>query len=358
MRKFLLPLLLVLVGVGGFFHAAEAAVMSSQMIVGSSTPFYGGTHTHQSDGFAIASSTQSSSCVSFSGDVRSFVIQVVNDTNSPVETQYGLEIQKAIGGTYPDVFATSTLSTIPHYVTFQLPISTTVGVNCATGVGDLFVVFNTTKSFALLGTNFTDTHIWFGSFYSSNVFSDSRPQSTFLPYYIMSDTTLSPDFLTSITEETATSSSLFSGSDATSTLAALAQQCSQQSNAFAEAICVGFSFLFVPAPVTIGQYSNLSPTLQSKFPFSYVVSAVSTWNSLVGSSTANAPKYQYQLGDLGLGSTTPMGNLLPNIDVLSSTTVQSMFPPGMFAALKALASFAIILTLIADIFFTSRNLMH
>lgn len=161
-----------------------------------------------------------------------------------------------------------------------------------------------------------------------------------------------------LTQATATSSSFFSGQSATSTYEALAGQCAEEGNIFSRGLCVAGVFLFIPSAQTLGQYSQLKDTLGVKFPFSYVVSATDTWKELTASSTANAPTWTYDFGDLGFGSTTPMGNILPNITVFSSSTVTQYFPTGTFDLLRGLASIALILGLIADIFFTSRNLMH
>jgi len=156
----------------------------------------------------------------------------------------------------------------------------------------------------------------------------------------------------------ATSTSYFSGQTASTTLQDLASRCSDSSNIFSEGLCMAGVFLFVPDSDTLGQFSELDDTLSAKFPFSYVGSVVTTWQGLTASSTLNSPTYSYNLANLQLGSTTPMGNILPNITAFSSTTVQTYFPAGSFDLLKTLAGFAILLTLIADIFFTSRNLIH
>jgi len=161
-----------------------------------------------------------------------------------------------------------------------------------------------------------------------------------------------------LTTATATSSSFFSGSLSTTTLANMAGQCSESSNIFSEGLCMAGVFLFIPAPDTLGQFSQLKDTVSTKFPFSYLVSATETWNALTASTTSNAPVYTYALHDLGLGSTTPLGNILPNMTVFGSSTVMTYFPTALFDTLKALAGMALVLGLVADIFFTSRNLLH
>jgi len=87
-----------------------------------------------------------------------------------------------------------------------------------------------------------------------------------------------------------------------------------------------------------------------------IYSIKNTLDVLIASSTQNAPEYDYNLSNLGIGSTTPLGNILPNVTVLSSSTVTGYFPAGTFDLLKGLAGLAIILTLFADIFFTVKGL--
>jgi len=159
---------------------------------------------------------------------------------------------------------------------------------------------------------------------------------------------------------TATSSSLFSGMSATSTLAALNGQCSQSGNIFAEALCVSFSFLFIPDPSTLSSFSTLPQLAEQHFPFSWLAQVQSTWAALSASSTLNEPSYAYNFHDLGIGSTTPLGNILPNVSAFSSSTISSgagliQVPSWFFPDLRGLASLALILTLVADIFFATKH---
>jgi len=122
-------------------------------------------------------------------------------------------------------------------------------------------------------------------------------------------------------------------------------------------ICRATTYLIIPSSDSLNQFATLASSTKNRFPFSYFNSVFTVWNSLTASSTLNSPTFAYDLADLGLGSTTPMGNILPNLTVLSSTTVQSYFPSGTFSLLKALAGIAIILVLIGDIFFSTKRMM-
>jgi len=177
------------------------------------------------------------------------------------------------------------------------------------------------------------------------------------PYYVL-DGVFSSFAPVSLGIGGATSSALFSGLTASSTLTSLASQCSQQGNLFAEGLCTAFAFLFVPAPNTLDAYPALRDTLATKFPFSYVTSVTDTWDALVASSTANMNGVSIGLHDAGIGSTTPMGNILPNLSVLSVASLETYLSESVWTLLKGLASIAIWLTLILDIFFSARNLIH
>jgi len=117
------------------------------------------------------------------------------------------------------------------------------------------------------------------------------------------------------------------------------------------------TYLLIPSPNMFAAYGGLTTTLEGKIPFSYVYSIADTWNNLTASSTANSPTMTMNLHDLGIGSTTSMGNILPNFTFFSASTTEQYFPSGTFDLLKALASIALILGLFADIFFGVKNLI-
>jgi len=128
-------------------------------------------------------------------------------------------------------------------------------------------------------------------------------------------------------------------------------------SAIPNGLCRVGTFLFVPTTDSLNQFADISSTTQTRFPFSYVHSVTSVWSALQASSTLNSPSFEYKLGDLGIGSTSALGNILPNFTVFSASTTKADFPAGTFDTLKALAGIAIVLTLIGDIFFSTRNMM-
>jgi len=120
--------------------------------------------------------------------------------------------------------------------------------------------------------------------------------------------------------------------------------------------CVGY--LFTPTQNVGLTYQGISTDFQQKFPFSYFYSIANTWQNLNAGASGQSPTYTYDFADLGIGSTTPMGNLLPNITVFSASTTEEYFPTGTFDLLKGLAQIAIILTFFGYMFFEIRNLIR
>jgi len=118
----------------------------------------------------------------------------------------------------------------------------------------------------------------------------------------------------------AASSSLWQSIDfASSTV-----QCAS-GNIFSNALCSTFTFLFLPDPNITNQFLGLvstsSPTsLSNRIPFSYFYDSVTILSGLQASTTQMVT-WTIPFASLGLGSTTPMGNVLPNVTILSSTTI-------------------------------------
>jgi len=136
--------------------------------------------------------------------------------------------------------------------------------------------------------------------------------------------------------------------------------CALSLNPFAEsnfqvADCAGY--LFVPQSNQFSAYTSFKDTLMLKFPFSYFASAKGTWDSLQAGSANASPTYSFALHDAGIGSTTAIGNFLPNATVFSASTTKQYFPGNTFDLLKALAAIAIWLTFIGYVFFHTRDIL-
>jgi len=149
-------------------------------------------------------------------------------------------------------------------------------------------------------------------------------------------------------------SDVFAGQTATATLQMMQGSCAQAGNIFSEGICTAFAFLFAPSPESLEGFSSLASSTQAKFPV--IAQVASVLSGLTASSTDNLPTYTLNLHDLGIGSTTAIGNILPNFDALSSSTVTRWAPAGAIPALKGLAAAAIWLAFALDVFYTTRTL--
>jgi len=152
----------------------------------------------------------------------------------------------------------------------------------------------------------------------------------------------------------ATSSPLWGQYTATDTIAQMGS-CTEVDNIFGRAICASFAYLFLPNPQVMTQWTQLPTLMQTKFPFSWVSDVQGSITGLTASTTANAPTYSLSLHDLGLGSTTPIGNLLPNFTAFSSSTALSYFPSGLWAAGQLLIAATLWLALGWDIYATVRR---
>lgn len=108
-----------------------------------------------------------------------------------------------------------------------------------------------------------------------------------------------------------------------------------------QGICNVGVFLFVPSAASINQFSSLASTTATKIPFSYFYEIK---NSIIGqsaSSTTNLPTYTTDLAALGIGSTTALGNILPALTILSTSTVDTFLPSSVRTSLLFLARSAI-----------------
>lgn len=127
----------------------------------------------------------------------------------------------------------------------------------------------------------------------------------------------------------------------------------------ANAFCQVGGYLFVPTPASLQQFQQLEPTMALKAPFSFVFGTVSTWDSLTASTTLSVPEYSIDLASTGIGSTTALGNILPNqMDLLSSSTINKYLPAGVHDTLYNLAEIAIALIAVAGMYEEGKRLIH
>jgi len=119
-----------------------------------------------------------------------------------------------------------------------------------------------------------------------------------------------------------------------------------------------FGYLFLPSQNWFTSYTALPTALEQTFPFSYPFSMVNTWNSLTASTTENAPTYTFNFGSLNIGSSTSIGNILPNVTTFGATTTNTFFAGAtLYPEIRGLISVVLWLTFFADVFFTVRNMI-
>jgi len=129
----------------------------------------------------------------------------------------------------------------------------------------------------------------------------------------------------------ATSTSIFSGTTSSSTLEAIANECADSGNIFTRALCRAFSYLFIPNPTVLNQYQSIPTDLAARFPASWFYQIQDEIDSFA-TSTQSAPVWSMNLHSIGIGSTTPMGNFLPDITFFSSTTIKGYFTDAQWNA--------------------------
>lgn len=164
-----------------------------------------------------------------------------------------------------------------------------------------------------------------------------------------------PSVFSSSSQGIATSSTLWE-SLATSTIT----NCANAGNIFSEGLCTAGSYLFMPSPDVLNDYANFPTLVQTKFPFSWVSGVSDAFDDLSASSTANFISVTIPFHDAGVGTTTgaAFGNFLPNINILSTSTVLTYISEAQWAFFQSLIALGLWLGLALDIFFTVRDRMH
>jgi len=157
-----------------------------------------------------------------------------------------------------------------------------------------------------------------------------------------------------VVSASASSSSYFPG-DATSTLDEIGDSCTEQDNIFGRALCSAFAFLFTPNQAVLDRWSALPTMAANKFPFSVVTDVRDAFIQDAATSTNGLPTTSIGFHDLNLGSTSPMGNLLPNFDVFSTTTLMQYMPEAVWDAGQTLMAAAFWMASAGHIYATVRR---
>ena len=115
-------------------------------------------------------------------------------------------------------------------------------------------------------------------------------------------------------------------------------------------------YLIIPSSNIYSLYGNIPKLLGSKFPFSYITSIQNTWKELTASA-GTAPTLTYSLHDIGIGSTTPLGNFLPNVEIFSEATVTTYLNPTILEIFKSLVATVLIALTFLNIYAHSMRLL-
>jgi len=219
-------------------------------------------------------------------------------------------------------WATTTLATaytLSPGQTYQLRIHLR-GVNA----GDFVYAF---------GTNLA---VWFGGAALPGSASTSGTVQA-LAFNLSGDGFFGPTEGVSFGDLNATTTSDYSlfQDTASSTLAVIAARCAG-SNIFAESLCSAAVFLFVPSAEVMNGFTSIPADAATRFPFSWIAGAKTEFDSLTVSSTTAMTALAYNFADLGIGSTSPMGNILPNVTVFSKDTIETYISPSLWATFQTL----------------------
>jgi len=120
-------------------------------------------------------------------------------------------------------------------------------------------------------------------------------------------------------------------------------------------MCQTATLLFIPNPTTLSNFNEILPNLGTKFPFSWFIAVPITWNTLSATNTNALPSFSVGLHALGIGSTTPMGNILPDFVILSTTTISTYLSDGERETIVNLIAVGLWLSLIAEVWFTVKH---
>jgi len=156
------------------------------------------------------------------------------------------------------------------------------------------------------------------------------------PYFVF-------DAIPNWTGINATSTALTSlyQSGASSTLALIEARCSGAGNVFSQALCAAGAFLFIPDPAVLNGFASLPTLVDTKFPFSWWNGMTETVNGLTASSSANMAVVTLGLSAVDPATSTIFGQLLPNVTVLSSTTITRYLSPSILATLLIIEALAL-----------------
>jgi len=109
---------------------------------------------------------------------------------------------------------------------------------------------------------------------------------------------------------------------------------------FSIGLCNSLVFLFAPNSQSLNQFQQLQVVAETKIPFSYVFGLYNVYLTDSSTSTTNLPTFAIEFPSLG--STTPLGDVVPtHIEFFSTTTISKYYPDSIRLSFLFLGSLAI-----------------
>jgi len=325
----------------GSFSIAEANVIASQPVASTPVAAQGGGHNIASWCLPVSSAYQMASVsfvVTSGAKQQAYALYFSEATNSDCSSRTligsaGTATVSSSSVNVVDVTAQNWQLSGVSYMLLELSDNGTAG----------------TMTNPTLGTTGQTT----GAIFDNNAFILVLDQygNTTVPDW--ADIVISPAIDWSDLAIIATSSSLFG--DSSSTLENISNQCADSGNIFTKALCRAFTFLWIPNPTVLNQYTEIGPQLATKFPLSWFYQ-IQTEINTVSTTTLSSPTWTMNFHDIGIGSSTPMGNILPNLIVFSSSTVKHYISESNWNALMTLAAAAIWLGAFYTLYAVGHNL--
>jgi len=221
-------------------------------------------------------------------------------------------------------------------ITYITDFQTAFGTTTSPAAGNYYML--------LYDANYAPTGEYF-PFYWTGFVPMVSSQIDFSQYY-------TPTVFSTTSAAIAASSSLWGAYASTSQLT---DTCTT-GNVFGDALCSAVAFLFVPNPNVVSGFTMIPTVAGTRFPFSWIYGVQAEFSSLSASSTKNMSTLSINFADLDIGSSTPMGSILPNVTVFSTTTVTQYIGLTTWQYFQDWIGFTLWLGLIADIFFLAKRL--
>jgi len=109
-----------------------------------------------------------------------------------------------------------------------------------------------------------------------------------------------------------------------------------------QSISLGFCnvgvFLFIPDQTAIDRFVGIASSSQTKIPFSYFYQIKSLYENLIATTSPSFIDIELPLHNIGIGSSTALGNFLPNVSAFSTSTISTYIPDSTRSVLRTLMS--------------------